>query len=127
MGRSLPLHNSLNDLAGFAAVNRISPAAFFLSYVATNTDCETRPVEGLKMKKSYLALLHSSWHLRRSHKRRTAVRDYPGHPDARNDRQMESYDHGTVMHHDYDRAKHVRHAKHLHHYVKHHHDVVHTK
>ncbi|MFD2274482.1 hypothetical protein ACFS07_34720 [Undibacterium arcticum] len=72
----MPLRNSLNDLAYFAAINRISPAAFFLSYVAANADCETRPVEGLKMKKICLALLHSSWHLRRSHKHRTAVRDY---------------------------------------------------
>jgi len=43
-----------------------------------------------------------------------------GHPDARNDRQMESHDRRTVVHHDRKRVKHVRHAKPVHH-VKHHH------
>lgn len=40
-----------------------------------------------------------------------------GHPDARNDRQMESQDRGNTVHH---RVKHVRHAKQVRH-VKHHH------
>ena len=49
-----------------------------------------------------------------------------GHPDARNDRHMESYDHGRVVHTDHIGAKHMRHVMHRHH-AKHHHHIHNVK
>lgn len=43
-----------------------------------------------------------------------------GHPDARNDRPVQSQDSRTTLHHKHDGAKHVRH-------VKHHHRAHHAK
>lgn len=49
-----------------------------------------------------------------------------GHPDARNDRNMASQDHGAMVHHDQDGAKHMRHAK-RHHQAKRHNRIVHER
>ncbi|MFC3106717.1 hypothetical protein ACFQAT_27425 [Undibacterium arcticum] len=119
----MPLRNSLNDLAYFAAINRISPAAF-LSYVAANADCETRPVEGLKMKNllGIATLILAFTPLAQAQNSGAGL---PGHPDARNDRQIESNDRGTNVHHDHEGAKHVRHA--MHHHAKHHHHAAQAK
>ena len=55
----------------------------------------------------------------------------PGHPDARNDRNMASQDRGTIVHHDQVGAKHMHHAKRhhaKHHFqAKRHHRIVHAK
>ena len=48
----------------------------------------------------------------------------PGHPDARNDRRIESSERRTIAHHDRGVAKHMRHVKH--HHVKHHRHVDHA-
>ena len=42
-----------------------------------------------------------------------------GHPDARNDRNMESHDRRTVVHHHRKTVKHMRHERHVR-YTKHH-------
>ncbi|WP_139217255.1 hypothetical protein [Collimonas sp. OK607] len=82
-------------------VNRISPTAFIRN-PAVNRDCETQSTEGINMKKLFgiAALLFALTPFAQA---QNSGDPLAGHPDARNDRQMEThpgdYKHGPAKHH----------------------------
>lgn len=92
------------------AVNRISLAAF-LSQAAVDADCDFPLFEGLKMKKllavAALILAFSPF---------AQAQGLSDHPDARNDRRMESEHAAAVQrHHAVQKRMKMKHHRHMEH------------